>query len=116
MQFDSNFFDGASNNRLTNIYLQIPATISHRLALHKSDTSDKALFFEVGYSLYANHLVSSETKNLNESIRSKNQGWNFGTTIQIGFEYVFSDQVHFNLYAQNLSDWSAIKKMVLNRN
>lgn len=43
-------------------------------------------------------------------MRSKNQGWNFGNTVEIGFEYVFSDQVHFGLYAQNLNDWNAIKK------
>jgi hypothetical protein len=110
LQFDANFFDGALNSNLTNIYLQIPATISHRLALHKSNSSDKALFFAVGYGVYANNLVSSETKNLDDSVRSKNQGWNFGNTVEIGFEYVFSDQVHFGLYAQNLSDWTAIKK------
>ena len=110
LQFQSNFFDGALNSSLTNTYLQIPATITHRLSLHKNDSEDKVLHFVIGLGIYANNLISSEIKNLDQSVRSKNQGWNFGNTVEIGFEYVFSDQVHFGLYAQNLNDWNAIKK------
>ncbi len=110
LQFQSNFFDGALNSNLTNTYLQIPTTITHRLSLHKNDSENKALHFVIGLGIYANNLISSEIKNLDDSVRSKNQGWNFGNTVEIGFEYVFSDQVHFGLYAQNLNDWSAIKK------
>lgn len=40
----------------------------------------------------------------------KNQGWNLGNTVEIGFEYQFNNDVHFGLYMQNMNDWKSIKK------
>jgi hypothetical protein len=51
LQFQSNFFDGALNSSLTNTYLQIPTTITHRLSLHKNDSGDKVLHFVIGLGI-----------------------------------------------------------------
>ncbi len=110
LQFQSSFYDGTLNNSLTNSYLHIPMTINHRLSLLKNENETKQLFFVVGLGVYANNLSQSKVKNLEESISLKNQGWNFGNTAEIGFEYLFSNDVHFGLYMQNMNDWKSIKK------
>lgn len=110
LQFQSNFYDGNLNNNLTNTYLNIPLTINHRLSLHKANSTNSNLFFVVGAGMYLNYLFNTKISNLTTTLNNSNQGWNSGISAEIGFEYIFTDQVHFGLYAQNMNDLKSVDK------
>jgi hypothetical protein len=106
IEFNSNFFNGLTQNKLKNEYLQIPLRLTHRIHIDK----EEKLNLVTGIGTYANFLMRSNINSLSDKFNTKSGGVNFGYNITLGMEYNISQNTTFLIHSNIMNELNAIKK------
>jgi len=95
---------------LTNTYLQIPAKIIGDFTVFNNEQSISRVSVNIAAGLYANTLLKSELETVSGNSDTKNLGWNFGLSTQIGAKFIISDIMSVGIGLESQSDFNKMKK------
>lgn len=111
MEFNGNQTIAGNSASLTNTYLQIPVKFNGDFSLFdKALEGNQKIFLTAGLGIYANTLLKQEIQTLAGNSSSRNMGWNFGFSSQIGAKFVLSDKFGFRLGLESQADATKMKK------
>ena len=60
--------------------------------------------------MYANTLLKQELETIAGNTATKNMGWNFGFSSQIGLKFVLTDALNIGMGLESQSDFTKMKK------
>lgn len=109
-EFDANSVIAGNTASIKNTYLQIPVKVVGDFTVFNKEPADSKIFLTIGAGLYANTLLKSEAETLSGNSSTKNQGWNFGISTQIGAKFLLSDVMSLGLGLDTQSDFTKMKK------
>ncbi|WP_333601350.1 hypothetical protein, partial [Flavobacterium sp.] len=111
LQFDANPTIAGNTASLRNSYLHIPLQFNGNYILFNGDQAkDPKLFFTIGAGLYANTLLKQELETVTGNTDTKNLGWNFGLSTQVGIKFLLSDALNIALGMESQGDLTKMKK------
>ncbi|MGL2966241.1 hypothetical protein [Flavobacterium sp. XGLA_31] len=110
-EFNGNTTVAGNSASLKNSYLRIPLQFSGDFNLFKNEKPENdKLFFTVGVGVYANTLLKQELETALDRTSTKNMGWNFGLSSQVGLKFILSDAFNIGIGLESQSDFSKMKK------
>ncbi|MDI1317005.1 outer membrane beta-barrel protein [Flavobacterium sp.] len=94
-----------------NAYLHIPLQFNGDYTILKNEETQNAkIIFSIGIGAYARTLLKQQIETIGGDSDSKNLGWNFGFSSQIGTRFIVSDKLTVGLGLENQSDLTDMKK------
>lgn len=109
-EFNGNVTISGNTASIKNSYLQIPLKALGDFSIFNKEGSDSRIFLTIGGGIYANTLLKSELETVSGDSKTKNLGWNFGLSTQIGAKFVLSDVMDLGIGLNSQSDFSKMKK------
>lgn len=109
-EFNANPTIAGNTASIKNTYLQIPVKVVGDFSIFDKVQSDSKIFLSIGAGLYANTLLNSEIETVSGNSSTKNLGWNFGISTQIGAKFILSDVMNLGLGLESQSDLTKMKK------
>jgi hypothetical protein len=111
MEYYANTTVAGNEISIKNSYLQIPLQFNGDYIIMKNEATQNAkVTFSVGIGGYARTLLKQEVETFAGDTDTKNLGWNFGLSSQIGARFIASDDFSIALGIENQSDLSDMKK------
>jgi hypothetical protein len=111
LEFDANQNIAGNTASLRNSYIHIPVQLNNDFSLFSNEkTENQKIFFTVGLGLYANTLLKQELQTVNGNSRTKNLGWNFGMSSQIGAKFILTDALNIGIGFEGQNDFTKMKK------
>lgn len=110
-EYNANPTIAGNTASLKNSYLHIPVQFNNDFAIFNNENSqNQKIFFNVGLGLYANTLLKQELETTSGNTDTKNMGWNFGFSSQIGLKFVLTDAFNIGMGLESQSDFTKMKK------
>lgn len=110
-EYNANPTIAGNTASLKNSYLHIPVQFNSDFAIFNIENPEsQKIFFNVGLGLYANTLLKQELETTSGNTATKNMGWNFGFSSQIGLKFVLTDAFNIGMGLEGQSDFSKMKK------
>lgn len=111
MEYYANAAVAGNEIAIKNSYLRIPVQFNGDYVLMKNkETQNPNIFFTVGIGAYASTLLKQEIETVGGDSDTKNLGWNFGFSSQIGLRFIITDQFNIGLGLESLNDLTDMKK------
>jgi hypothetical protein len=107
-EFDGNRNTNMLNSNLQNSYFHIPLTLKSDIAIFKDKSHNENIFFELGFGLYANSLFRQKIETIDYSYNSKNVGWDFGFSTQLGMKFIMSEVFNLGIGFESQNDFTTI--------
>jgi hypothetical protein len=107
-EFDGNRNTNTLNSNLQNSYFHIPLTLKSDIVIFKDKSHNENIFFELGFGLYANSLFMQKIETIDYSYNSKNVGWNFGFSTQMGMKFIMSEVFNLGIGFESQNDFTKI--------
>lgn len=111
LEYYANATVGGNEIGIKNAYLQIPIQFNGDYTILKNEeTQNPKIIFTVGVGAYARTLLKQQIETIGGNSDTKNLGWNFGFSSQIGTRFILNDKLTVGLGLENQSDLSDMKK------
>lgn len=111
LEYYANTTVGGNEIGIKNAYLQIPVQFNGDYTILKNvETQNPKIIFTVGVGAYARTLLKQQIETIGGDSDTKNLGWNFGFSSQIGTRFILNDKLTVGLGLENQSDLSDMKK------
>ncbi|QBZ98474.1 acyloxyacyl hydrolase [Flavobacterium sangjuense] len=110
-EYNANPTIAGNTASLKNTYLHIPLQFNSDLAIFNNEnTQNQKIFFNLGLGLYTNTLLKQELETITDNTSTKNMGWNFGFSSQIGLKFLLTDALNLGMGLESQSDFTKMKK------
>lgn len=111
MEYNANSTVAGNGISIKNSYLHIPLQFNGDYTILKNEETQNAkILFSIGIGAYASTLLKQEVETIGGDTDTKNLGWNFGFSSQIGARFIISDQLNIGLGLESQNDLTDMKK------
>jgi len=111
LEYYANTAVAGTDISIKNAYLQIPLQFNGEYTILKNEETQNAkIVFTVGLGGYARTLLKQDVETIAGDSDSKNLGWNFGLSSQIGARFIITDKLNIGLGLENQNDLTDMKK------
>jgi len=111
MEYYANAAVAGNEIAIKNSYLHIPVQFNGDYVILKNEETQNAkILFNIGVGVYARTLLKQEIETISGDTDTKNLGWNFGFSSQIGARFIITDQFNIGLGLESQNDLTDMKK------